>query len=103
MRTFATAILSVLLLSTVVGAAEPSAADLDKRRKALDDLITEQWEYQLRTAPGFASILGDKRYNDRSSDFPRPRTTRPRETRRFCAIRGDGHHRLSRTGELNTS
>src|SRR5512142_1621370 len=63
MRIFATAILSALLLSTAL-----SAAELDKRRKALDDLIAEQWEWQLRSAPEFASILGDRRYNDKSSD-----------------------------------
>ncbi len=42
---------------------------LDSRRKQLDALIKEQWEYVLRTSPEFASILGDKRYNDRLSDF----------------------------------
>src|SRR5262249_60074993 len=47
---------------------ELSAADLDKRRKALADLLKEQWEYTLRTNPEFASILGDRRYNDQSSD-----------------------------------
>lgn len=49
-------------------AAEPSAADLDQRRKAFDDLLHEQWEYVLRTSPEFASYLGDKRYNDQLSD-----------------------------------
>ena len=49
-------------------AAEPSASDLDKRRKALNDLLNEQWEYVLRTSPEFASYLGDKRYNDQVSD-----------------------------------
>src|SRR5512142_1620914 len=67
-RTFAMAILTALFLSTALAAAEPTAADLDKRRKALDDLIVEQWEWQLRNAPEFASILGDRRYNDKSSD-----------------------------------
>ena len=48
--------------------AQLSAADLDKRRKALNDLLHEQWEYTLRTSPEFASILGDRRYNDQVSD-----------------------------------
>ncbi len=43
--------------------------NLDARRKQLDALLKEQWEYTLRTSPEFASILGDKRYNDRLSDF----------------------------------
>ncbi|MBI2678374.1 MAG: DUF885 domain-containing protein [Candidatus Koribacter versatilis] len=42
---------------------------VDARRKQLDDLLKEQWEYTLRTSPEFASILGDKRYNDKLSDF----------------------------------
>jgi len=37
--------------------------------KALHELLNEQWEYVLRTSPEFASILGDKRYNDKLSDL----------------------------------
>jgi uncharacterized protein (DUF885 family) len=51
-----------------MNAAELSAADLDKRRKALSDLINERWEWGLKTSPEFASFLGDKRYNDKISD-----------------------------------
>ncbi|HEV7923476.1 MAG TPA: DUF885 domain-containing protein [Thermoanaerobaculia bacterium] len=74
-----------LLLSTVAAsAAELSAADLDKRRKALADLLHEQWEYTMRTSPEFASILGDKRYNDKVSDNSEAaRLADVRETRRF--------------------
>jgi uncharacterized protein (DUF885 family) len=49
-------------------AANPPG-DLDARRKALDDLLHEQWEYTMRTSPIYASILGDKRYNDKLDDF----------------------------------
>jgi len=42
---------------------------VDARVKALHELLNEQWEYVLRTSPEFASILGDKRYNDKLSDF----------------------------------
>jgi uncharacterized protein (DUF885 family) len=38
------------------------------RVAALNALLAEQWEYTLRTSPEFASILGDKRFNDRLSD-----------------------------------
>ncbi|HEV7243259.1 MAG TPA: DUF885 family protein [Thermoanaerobaculia bacterium] len=51
-----------------LSAQELSAADLDRRRVALRDLLNEQWEYTLRTSPEFASILGDRRYNDQVSD-----------------------------------
>jgi uncharacterized protein (DUF885 family) len=57
-----------LLLPAVVSAANPPA-DLETRRKALNDLLHEQWEYSLRTSPIYASILGDKRYNDQLDDF----------------------------------
>jgi uncharacterized protein (DUF885 family) len=62
-------ILGAALMTTVpVAAQELSAADLDRRRVALRDLLDEQWEYTLRTSPEFASMLGDRRYNDQVSD-----------------------------------
>ncbi len=60
---------ALLLFTSTLSAAEMTAADLDKRRKALADVIEEQWQYTLRTNPEYASILGDKRYNDQSTDF----------------------------------
>jgi uncharacterized protein (DUF885 family) len=62
-------VLAVILLSVpTLSAQELSAADLDRRRVVLRDLLSEQWEYNLRTSPEFASILGDRRYNDQVSD-----------------------------------
>ena len=58
----------VLLLPASLLAAGPSA-DLESRRKALNDLLNEQWEYTMRHNPFFASSLGDKRYNDQIDDF----------------------------------
>ncbi|PWF49222.1 DUF885 domain-containing protein [Massilia glaciei] len=60
---------SALLFSLILGVAHAAAPDLDSRRKALDSLIKEQWEYTMRNNPEWASIIGDKRYNDRLSDF----------------------------------
>lgn len=68
MKKLVLASLIVLASAVPVAAQELSAADLDKRRKALSDLLHEQWEYTLRTSPEFASILGDRRYNDQVSD-----------------------------------
>jgi hypothetical protein len=45
------------------------ASDLDVRRRALNDLLNEQWEYTMRHSPIYASILGDKRYNDQLDDY----------------------------------
>jgi uncharacterized protein (DUF885 family) len=69
MRRFAIALsAAILLLVPSAQSQELSAADLDKRRKALADLINERWESNLKHSPEFASILGDKRYNDQVSD-----------------------------------
>jgi uncharacterized protein (DUF885 family) len=58
---------TMLIPATMFAANSP--ADLESRRKALNDLLHEQWEYTLRTSPIYASILGDKRYNDQLDDF----------------------------------
>jgi uncharacterized protein (DUF885 family) len=58
-----------LLLSVPLSHAQTSPQSLDARRKALNDLLAEQWEYKLRTNPLYASFLGDKRYNDQLDDF----------------------------------
>jgi uncharacterized protein (DUF885 family) len=50
-------------------AARPAQNDLEGRKKALNDLLAEHWEYTLRTSPLFASFLGDKRWNDQLDDF----------------------------------
>jgi len=60
-------VLTIIIPSSILAANSP--ADLEARRKALNDLLHEQWEYTLRTSPIYASILGDKRYNDQLDDF----------------------------------
>jgi uncharacterized protein (DUF885 family) len=60
--------LASLLLASAAAWAAP-ASDLQARRAALDKLLAEQWEYTLSHSPEFASILGDKRWNDQLSDF----------------------------------
>src|SRR5580698_2861522 len=67
MRFLALPVLLISLLCSVFAAAPQS--DLDARRKALNDLLAERWEYTLRTSPIYASILGDKRWNDKLDDF----------------------------------
>jgi uncharacterized protein (DUF885 family) len=61
------ALLTSLLCSSALAA--PPKSDVEDRRKALNDLLAERWEYTLRTSPIFASILGDKRWNDKLDDF----------------------------------
>ena len=63
---------SALLFSLLLGPAHAQSAnapDLEGRRAALNSLIKEQWEYTMRNSPEWASLLGDKRYNDKWSDF----------------------------------
>ncbi|HEX9940941.1 MAG TPA: DUF885 domain-containing protein [Thermoanaerobaculia bacterium] len=59
----------LILASVATWAADPPKSDLQKRRDALNALLAEQWEYTLSHAPEFASILGDKRWNDQISDL----------------------------------
>jgi uncharacterized protein (DUF885 family) len=49
--------------------AGQSTNTLEARLKKLDTLLREQWEYGLRANPEYASMLGDKRYNDQLRDF----------------------------------
>ena len=63
--------LAGLLLAAVVGSSPgaPPASDLALRQKTFQELLKEHWEYTLSHNPEFASILGDKRWNDKVSDF----------------------------------
>jgi uncharacterized protein (DUF885 family) len=62
---------SALLFALFLGVAhaDTTAPDLEARRAALNNLLAEQWQYTMRTSPEWASLLGDKRYNDKWSDF----------------------------------
>src|ERR1019366_4252027 len=57
---------SVALIFCLLFAVQMFAAtnDVEARHKQLNALIAERWEWSLKQAPIFASILGDKRYND---------------------------------------
>jgi uncharacterized protein (DUF885 family) len=53
------------------GLTAQAATQTDRaaRRKALNDLLAEQWEYALRISPLTASFYGDKRWNDQLDEF----------------------------------
>jgi uncharacterized protein (DUF885 family) len=61
----------VIFISCVccVSLVAQSSNSLESRRKALNDLLAEQWEHRLRNSPLFASFLGDKRWNDQLDDY----------------------------------
>ncbi|MEE7567869.1 DUF885 family protein, partial [Xanthomonas sp. Kuri4-3] len=77
-RPFALSLLAVALLSAC-GASQPPAgkasaapapsASPEPAAQAFDALLDRQWQYQLAHNPEFASIIGDRRYNDRWSDY----------------------------------
>lgn len=62
---------AVLLLALSIFPAFPQAAapDLASREKTLNDLFAQIWEDQLSHQPEFASIIGDKRWNDQLTDY----------------------------------
>ncbi|HEY3125279.1 MAG TPA: DUF885 family protein, partial [Thermoanaerobaculia bacterium] len=62
-------LMTALLLAASGGAPETPAATLDAHRRAFEALLAEHWEYTLSHSPEFASILGDKRWNDKVSDL----------------------------------
>jgi uncharacterized protein (DUF885 family) len=63
-----------------------TVSPLEDRRKALNDLLAEQWEYKLRTSPITASFLGDKRWNDKLDDLSQEAVDQDlQETQKFLA------------------
>ena len=62
---------STLLLLVSPAALHPQApaAAVEGNRKALNQIFEDYWQDGLAHAPEFASTLGDKRYNDRISDY----------------------------------
>ncbi|HET7797354.1 MAG TPA: DUF885 domain-containing protein [Nevskia sp.] len=56
------------LLFCVSSAWAVDGSTLEARRKALNDLLAEQWQYTLAQSPEFSTILGDYSLNDRWGD-----------------------------------
>ena len=75
------------LLSALLGGYSiAQQGDLEARRKALNDLLAERWEYTMRTHPVYASILGDKRWNDKLEDLSQKAIDKDIvETKKFLA------------------
>jgi uncharacterized protein (DUF885 family) len=61
--------LMVPAFQPVLRAQAASIARIEDRRKALNALFHEYWEANLQHSPEFASEIGDKRYNDQTSDY----------------------------------
>ena len=61
-------ILAVMTMQPAFAQNNGAAASVENRRQQLLSLFNDEWEYRLRTSPEFATVLGDRRYNDRLSD-----------------------------------
>jgi uncharacterized protein (DUF885 family) len=71
LRTSLLMCLALILGTVLVGEAKGRAKQqsLEARRAELQRLLSEQWEYTLRTQPELATHVGDDRYNDRLTDL----------------------------------
>src|SRR5438874_11777183 len=47
---------------------EKPSSGMESRRDELKVRLEEEWQYELRTSPEFATSIGDSRYNDKRSD-----------------------------------
>ena len=63
---------ALLILFICAPSARPqntAAASVEDRRKALNAVFQQYWEDDLEHSPEFASTIGDKRYNNKISDY----------------------------------
>jgi len=65
----AAALLSLPYPALLDAQGEAKPAPVEDRRKALSALFDQYWQANLENSPEFASIIGDKRYNDKTSDY----------------------------------
>jgi uncharacterized protein (DUF885 family) len=62
------------MLPKSYGAQKPTTtpnpmSTFDARHKQFLALLDEEWQYEMRSSPEFATSVGDNRYNDRLSDY----------------------------------
>ncbi len=62
------ALMSIFMQSSAAQGNGSAVASVETRRHELLSLFDEEWQYELRTNPEWATMLGDNRYNDRLSD-----------------------------------
>ena len=61
--------LGMLNVQAQTGASAPAATSVEARSKALAALLNEIWQDRLKHSPEFASLIGDKRYNNQLTDY----------------------------------
>ena len=60
---------ALLLLVPSIRSQSPAASSVEDRRKGLNALFQQYWDERLQVEPEFASTLGDKRWNDKITDY----------------------------------
>lgn len=66
-------LLAIVVFLIVFSSSQESPAQQSRgangKRAGLLSLFDEEWQHELRTNPEMATLLGDKRYNDRLTDY----------------------------------
>ena len=86
--------LNVVPLAAQVQATAGATASVAQRSKDLSKLFSEIWEDRLKHSPELASFLGDKRYNDKLSDY---------STQEVNAALARGRGFIQRLSEIDTA
>ena len=69
MRKYALGLVLVAAVGVVsIFSSSSGKTSVDERRNELNRRLAEEWEYEMRESPEFATVIGDYRYNDRWSD-----------------------------------
>src|SRR5947199_8286767 len=72
MRYLSYLVLLALPVVFILAARSDQGADaqtLSARRGEFTQLLADEWEYEMRESPEYATEVGDNRYNDRWSDY----------------------------------
>jgi len=102
MRPAAKCLVLSLLAVAFVWHAPAARAQTDATR-ALTSLMDEEWEWTMRESPTFASLLGDRRYNDRWPDASMQAIERRQQHRQQTLerLKGIDRARLAAADQLN--
>lgn len=66
MRNF---VLGLMVLAIISAASRVNEKSIDEHRKEFNQLVADEWEYEMRESPESATAVGDYRYNDRWSNL----------------------------------
>lgn len=86
-----TSVLGLVLLLALwpssTSSRSAATTSVDAQRKELNRLLAEEWEYEMRESPEFATAIGDYRYNDQWSDSSLAHVRQQREEEQKWLVR----------------